>query len=101
MTLASVLGWVRVPHWLDDGLTVCLYWFGQSFPHKLAFEVEPNESYLIYMISEPLSSIPKGMNLYRFERFGPSSPYELASEVELGSDVIWWKNFELLSKHRK
>jgi len=36
----GVLEWVRVPPWLGNGLVVCFYGLGYSFPHELAFEVE-------------------------------------------------------------
>ncbi|WMV22439.1 hypothetical protein MTR67_015824 [Solanum verrucosum] len=35
-----LLEWIRVPHWLGNGLVVCLYGFRQSFLHELTFGVE-------------------------------------------------------------
>ena len=32
--------WVIVPHWLGNGLVVCLYGLGQYSPHELDFGVE-------------------------------------------------------------
>ncbi|KAF3677849.1 putative non-functional NADPH-dependent codeinone reductase 2-like [Capsicum annuum] len=38
--LSLLLEWVKVPHWLGNKLTVCLYELGLSSPHELAFGVE-------------------------------------------------------------
>ncbi|MCD7462899.1 hypothetical protein HAX54_049594 [Datura stramonium] len=35
-----LLKWVKVPHWLGNGLMICLYGLGQSSPLELAFGVE-------------------------------------------------------------
>ncbi|KAF3684402.1 putative WUSCHEL-related homeobox 5-like [Capsicum annuum] len=35
-----MLEWVKVSHWLGNGLVVCLYGLGKSSPLELAFEVE-------------------------------------------------------------
>ncbi|PHT44568.1 hypothetical protein CQW23_13726 [Capsicum baccatum] len=35
-----MLEWVKVSHWLGNGLVVCLYGLGQSSPLELAFEVK-------------------------------------------------------------
>uniref|UniRef100_A0A0V0GRI3 Putative ovule protein n=1 Tax=Solanum chacoense TaxID=4108 RepID=A0A0V0GRI3_SOLCH len=36
----GVLEWVKVPHWLGNGLVVSLYGLGQSSPCELTFGVE-------------------------------------------------------------
>ncbi|MCD9561476.1 hypothetical protein HAX54_020599, partial [Datura stramonium] len=43
-------GWVRVPHWLGNGLAVCLYGLEQSSPHELAFGVELEQVSYLYNI---------------------------------------------------
>lgn len=36
----GVLEWVKVSHWLRDGLVVSLYGLEQASPHELAFGIE-------------------------------------------------------------
>lgn len=42
--MKGVSEWVRVPHWLENGLVIQLYGFGDFSPHELASWVELGSS---------------------------------------------------------
>ncbi|MCD7467297.1 hypothetical protein HAX54_004641 [Datura stramonium] len=66
----AVLEWIRIPHWLGNGLVVCLYGLVQSSPHELAFGVELVQVPYLCMISE---SGPSPFWLPVSALFGPRS----------------------------
>ncbi|PHT34891.1 Benzaldehyde dehydrogenase (NAD(+)) [Capsicum baccatum] len=49
----EVLEWVEVPHWLGNGMIVCLYVLGQSSSHELAFGVELGTGEAVYVDDIP------------------------------------------------